>query len=244
MASPNFEKDFLSYLLPTLSHLMSVTVEELVPFSNYETDLKKLSITNPQLYDQIIAIYTSAVKEILIPIVETEYRNKNPISYYSVQQFIDYNARVLKLLQNQLNPQQIGTLNLTLFHSTIERINKQQKIGKEAREVALKLVNILIDYTESIVTIIQHRKSHLEEALKEIDRQEFLRSLYGASLGFLCLLTTFEIKRLKDEERFLPLAESALVYAEELESYTESLDILTNPEELELLRKAEAENMG
>ena len=108
-------------------------------------------------------------------------------------------------------------------------------MSKESVHSAIELVNILTDYIETIVILIQKRKSLLEKALNEIDANDLLKAIYGTLIAFLCINLTLK-KELKSEERFSAIVEAGNEYARVLDAYIDTLDILTNPEEDEYLR--------
>ena len=98
----------------------------------------------------------------------------------------------------------------------------------------------MIDYTETIALIIEKRSSDLLTALSEIEYEHLITSIYGTLLAILCINTAL-IKNMKEQERFSPIVEAGSEYAHDLGGYTDTLDILTNPDELELLKKSESE---
>jgi len=55
----------------------------------------------------------------------------------------------------------------------------------------------------------------------------------------MCLNVIIGIKKIKDEERFSAIIDAGDEYVNDLDSYIDTLDILTNPEEDKAIRKIE-----
>ena len=239
--SKKYEKEFLSEIDPSVSYLMSATMQMLVPISNTE-DLRRLKISNTVLYDQIIQIGTLIATEVIIPIITRGYTSTSPISQQNIQKFKGYCIEATQLVSKQVAIEQIGELNLQILQNVKERVKKQQRLSRKSIINANKLIDVLSDYFQNITVLIRNRKIALEKALDETDKEDLMLSLYGTLLAFMCFSVILGVKKLKDDEHFSAIVESGLEFATELEGYTDTLDILTNPDELELLRKAESES--
>lgn len=222
---------------------MSFTTQILIPFSSSNEDLAKLKIREPELYEKVIGVSTELANNVILPIIRTEYQTINPLSIEYIQKFKGYCLRSTELVSSKIAVDQIGEINLKTLEMVKERLKKQQKLSRESVKNALRLIDVLSEYFQTTVLLIQKRKPLLEKALDDVDKEDLFLSLYGSLLAFVCFSVILGVKKMKDDERFSAIVDAGNEYANQLDGYTDTLDILTNPEELELLRKSESENV-
>lgn len=231
-------EELLSHICLPFNYLMTITLEMLVPLADYRDELSKIKTTNPVLYDRLMAISTTIVTEIILPIVEDEYASIEPITQSDIQKFMRYCSEETGLLSTILNITETKKLNLKYYEDLIVRLEKQQRLSENSVQSAIKIVKIMIDYMEMITVIIQNRKLSILKILKDVDYNDLINSIYGTMIAIFCINTVLA-KKLKTEERFSSIVEAGYEFAKNLDGYSDTLDILTSPEELELFRKTD-----
>jgi hypothetical protein len=130
-------------------------------------------------------------------------------------------------------------MNLAFYDRTLKMV-KGNPIFANDDLLIIETVEILKDYEMTIHAIIVKRLTLFENIIrqKEIDVDDFLNSLYGSFMALVCF---WIIARTKGyDERIVPvIARVSHDLAVKLDSYTETLDILTSPEERDMMNRAE-----
>jgi hypothetical protein len=90
------------------------------------------------------------------------------------------------------------------------------------------------------LSIAKERPEEVELALKQIDIDDLKKNLLNALLAFFTILyiVTSEEKEYY-KEKLSKLVDLSKVYSEEMESYVDTIDILSNPKTMESIRKSE-----
>ncbi|MGH9878568.1 MAG: hypothetical protein ACRD5H_13095 [Nitrososphaerales archaeon] len=149
------------------------------------------------------------------------------------------NTIVLVSVENDI--QKLSELEQTLFEELLKTINNSS--GQVGIDTARKIIDIIerfADYENVLLGIAKHRPEQLIEAFKQADLDDFLKSVYGTLLALSCILLLIKENK-PDAKKLAILLELAIPYSEKLESYADTIDILTNPEEMELLKRSEGE---
>lgn len=116
---------------------------------------------------------------------------------------------------------------------------RSSSIGEENILKIEKIIEHILDYDSIIFGIMQQRSEQsLLEAVSKVDINDLLRTLSGIMLALSSLLVMIETKQSPDS-RFKTLLDLGLQYSEILESYADTIDVLSNPKTMELLRKSE-----
>jgi hypothetical protein len=211
---------------------MSVTLQMLVPVSDYTEGLKEIKTTHPEIYDQVLAISVTIINEILLPIVKSRYFETNLFTNSDIENFINYCKQEIALLSPLIKVKQASELNLKYYQDLIDRLRKQQRLSEESVESAIKLINIVMNYMRTITIIIQERKSALEKVIEnDIDKDDLVQTIYGSTMSILCINVALS-KDLKEQERFSSIIEGGYEYVTKLHKYTNQLYMLTQPQEL------------
>ncbi len=234
----NNKKNFLFEIMPSIRYLMSATMQMLLPFTSNE-QIDNLAIVDKNKHRQLTEIHTRVAEEIILPIVTEKYETNDPISESDVTRFTFYCTEAVKLVRKDVDIQQFGRLNLDIYKKSIEHIKKQQRFSEKTKQSAIDMINILSDYTEIILEIMQNREEKLLQVFKEIDEADFLKSFYGTLLVFMCLNVILGISEIKDEKKFSIILDAGYEYYTDFDGYVDTIDILTSPKELELFRKTE-----
>ena len=149
------------------------------------------------------------------------------------------NTIVLVSVENDI--QKLSELEQALFEELLKTINNSS--GQVGIDTARKIIDIIerfADYENVLLGIAKHRPEQLIEAFKQVDLDDFLKSVYGTLLALSCILLLIKESK-SDAKKLAILLELAIPYSEKLESYADTIDILTNPEEMELLKRSEGE---
>jgi hypothetical protein len=89
----------------------------------------------------------------------------------------------------------------------------------------------------NIQSIIVKRLALLE-ALDNIDKKDLLTSLYGSYMALLCFW--FIAGKERQNLTVIPaIAKISHTFAINVDSYAETLDIITNPKEMDMMKRAE-----
>lgn len=147
----------------------------------------------------------------------------------------------MNLLYTTLKSANISRSDLAGFaqsnrESRMRRIDNSTWMPNTLRNDILRIVEVLQDYNKTILSILTARPDELEGALKKIDGADFLNAVYGTSLASVCIMRLLADQN--EIERISKFVEIGMKHAEKLEGYSDSLDVLTDPEEREMMKRA------
>lgn len=132
-------------------------------------------------------------------------------------------------------------MNAAFYDRTLKLV-KRDPIFAHDKPLITDTIETLKDFEMTIRSIVvnNNRLALLEDAIKtdEIDVNDLLYTLYGSYLALVC----FWIMARNDRERGKIISDIAKIshkLAISLDSYTDSLDIMTNPEEMDVMKRAE-----
>lgn len=178
---------------------------------------------------------TRIVDKIIIPVlsagidIESVYPEK-------ITPFQEY---WLELVQSHKthNWKQKPSVNLTFYDRTIKMV-KSDPIFANDMGLIIDTVEILRDYEMNIQSMIVKRLALLEEALNNIDKKDLLTSLYGSYMALLCFW--YIAGKERQNPKVIPaIAKISHTFAINVDSYAETLDIITNPKEMDMMKRAE-----
>jgi hypothetical protein len=102
----------------------------------------------------------------------------------------------------------------------------------------LEIIDNLSEYENILFGIIIKKSSQLQMAISEINVDDLVQNIVGAYQAFYCILYLLNHQE-SNMEKLSKLIDFGLEYSNEMDSYIDTLDILTDPEEIETLRKSE-----
>lgn len=221
-------------------YIMSEQVQQhLVPDSKH---VMVESPTNRQLTKdemEIIKIQNNIMNKVIIPILKKEYRKKPPISNKKINQFLKYCLKLSQITYKVNTQQDLAETTIMVYQHGIDKIQQNSVITSQSKQQFIEMTEILMDYTENINSIIIQRFTLFEKAIEQIDLKDLYNSLYGTILSFFCIFYLVDMVELHDQDKFIRITEYGSSLAKGLDGYTDTLDILTSPKELELFRKTE-----
>jgi len=148
---------------------------------------------------------------------------------------------VIILLSQDGNLVKLASLDQK-FYSDILGIVKEE-ISTLSVDDGMKLLDVierLIDYQSVLLGILIKRPEQLFESLKEVNIMELVTSIYGSVLALACTLVILKEKQ-PNKEKISILLEIAKQHSDVMESYADTIDIMSNKEEMELLKRSELE---
>ena len=111
-------------------------------------------------------------------------------------------------------------------------------LGQDIIKNMIEIIDNLSDYDNTIFGILINKPERLENALEQIDFDDFQKTLSGTILVFVFILAIAVIQEY-DREHVMRMLKLGIKYSERMESYVDTIDLLTNPEELEALKETE-----
>jgi hypothetical protein len=187
--------------------------------------------------------------DIIIPILKTDIDNIE-VKFNELQPIIAewLNKAITMVVQPQLEEgkdltrndfNNIAKLNFESFEK-LKHAVELSELDLDIRKKIIHTIDNLSDYENVLLGIAIERPEELELALKQIDVDDLKKNLLNALLAFFTILyiITSEEKEY-DKEKFFKLVNLAKEYSKEMESYVDTIDILSNPKTMESIRKSE-----
>jgi hypothetical protein len=199
---------------------------------------KRLLIPSGKLRRRV----TSIVNKVTIPILSTGPLDIERVYQEKIRSFQECWINLVEVYQQgNKKPKPEPSMNIAFYDRTL-RMVKNDAIFASDTPLIRDTVQILKDYETTLhsVKISTVRMKLLEDALRlnEIDVNDFLNSLYGSYLALVCFWIIGRNNR--HGERLIPfISKISRDLAINLDNYTETLDIVTNPEEMDLMKRAE-----
>jgi len=178
-------------------------------------------------------------KKIIFPIIKSKSK-EGIIQESDITTFMSSCQVISHILHNKYGFKKTVQNDLEVYQMCLLKID-QSGLSNENKDMMHYLLDSLKDYTLNIIQISE-RKKELKNIPDQIDYVDFLKSLYGSTLAFICVMIgLLGSPSIKIRTNVLTLLiNEGFRFATNLDSYTDTLDILTNPDELELLEKAES----
>jgi hypothetical protein len=204
----------------------------------WELDIANKKVTIPKRFERPVSqIVKHIIDRTIKPILWADNESIEAVYMGKITSFQGYCMELIQLVEKSYSLKQRLQMDLSLYDKTISLVNSEP-IFSTTKESIIETVEILKDYEMNIYHVISTRLPDLEKALKEIDAKEFLKFLYGSYIALICFW--YVAYNANQNKKTLPaITEIAHKLAKELESYTETIDILSNPEEMALINKSE-----
>ena len=177
-------------------------------------------------------------KKLILSILKSKSKNQI-IRESDISEFMKACMEISNILHEK-HGSKITKLDLEIYDMCSLKIN-QTELSSENKKMTHYLLDSLKDYTLNMIHISK-RKRELENIDEQFDYDDFKKSLYGCMLSFICIMIGIlgspyiEIKT----NILTLLINEGFGFASDLNSYTDTLDILTNPDELDLLKQSES----
>ena len=181
---------------------------------------------------------TKIVEKLIFPILTSESRN--PIIQESdIDEFMKACIEISHILCEKYGSKTTTKSDLEMYDLCLFQIDQAQ-LSNENKETMHYLLDSLKDYTLNMM-YISKRKKELENIHEQFDYEDFKKSLYGCMLSFTCIMIGILSPLIEIKTSILTLLiNEGFGFASNLNSYTDTLDILTNPDELDLLKQSES----
>lgn len=216
--------------------IMSKQVQQFMP-PKYDISNQRLNLGLDLQDKDIQTLFDRLSKKVLEPILKKDYRKPQPLTDKKLKEFAKISIKLTDVLEKKHHFDQLAQSSLEVYQHNITRIHDNSWVSNESRQYSLKIIDILMDYTRIIVPIAINAPNLLEAAGRQIDVKEFLQSLYGSLLAYVCLIVILDIDEFRNDDRFTIIAKHGYEFAKTLDGYIDTIDILTKPDEDARLRK-------
>lgn len=180
---------------------------------------------------------TSIISKIITPILSADIIDIEKVYTEKISSFQDSWLRLVQSTHKTHNWKQKLNRNLAFYDHTITMINSNPIFAQDKASI-IDSIEILKDYEMNIYSIIVKRLALFERALNEIDVKDLLNSLYGSYMALMCFWLVARNKR--QARKTIPaIAKISHKFAINLDGYIDTLDIMTNPEEMDMMERAE-----
>jgi hypothetical protein len=123
-----------------------------------------------------------------------------------------------------------------LIYEDLKRfIEKDQELNQDIRARILQVAEKISDFDNIVTGIDINRPDQLVKALREIDRHDLRWNVNSALVSFFCIISLIKDKK-HDKKKLSKLLSLAEKYSENIETYADTLDILSNPEVAKALK--------
>src|ERR1051325_4533716 len=175
---------------------------------------------------------TSIINKIIIQILSAKITDIETVYHQKIKPFQDVWLDLIKVIHETHSLKRKADMNLAFYDHTLRMVNNDPIFANDKQSI-IDTIETLKDFEKTIQSIVvNNRLSFLKDAIKsnEIDVEDLLYSLYGS---YLALVYYWIVARNdRKNERIVPIiARSSHKLAISLASYTDTLDIMTNPEE-------------
>jgi hypothetical protein len=176
------------------------------------------------------------INKIIIPILSADIMEVERVYSEKITPFQNY---WLDLIQSAHKPhdwKQKPIMNSAFYDRTITMINSTPFFDKESTSI-IDTVEILKDFEMNICSTIGKKPRLFEYALDKVDVKDLLDSLYGSFMALLCFWYIERNEKLSGKS-IHTIVQISHRFAIKLDGYIDTLDIMTNPEEMEMMKKS------
>ena len=205
---------------------------------------KALKSILPKWQDRVTAklLIRSININVLKPILEEKPNKLAKTFEDSVELFgitmIPLEQLVLK--NNRDNLQSIMNSESAFYQEGTKSLYRREGwISETNLDQIREIISIFQDYQNVILGILMKHRDLPANSLAAMNQEEWLTSLYGTILAIFCIFKLVNTRKYQDQRKLGTLIAVGKKYAEKLDGYSDTIDILTNPEEMELIRRAE-----
>lgn len=120
----------------------------------------------------------------------------------------------------------------------MKKMIEKLDIKKDEREKVEQIREYLVEYQLVFLILTHGRPAELQSAVSQFDMKDLLRSLYSTILALSCIVALAS-KKEYDTGKLAALVRIGTEHSENLSSYTETIDIMSNPETVKDLAKSD-----
>ena len=205
---------------------------------------RSLKTLLPKLRDRITAasFIRNINNNIIKPILKAKLNKVEETFEDSVDLFAITASALEELIlkSNRANLNILVQADRAFYQEGRQAVNRSDNwIEPKSIEEITEIIGIFQDYQNVVLGIVTQNRHLTSEMITEINSEEWITALYGTLLGMFCIFRMVSTRNYRDSRKLKVLIQLSKKYAESLDSYSDTLDILTNPEERELLKKAE-----
>lgn len=205
---------------------------------------KSLKPILPKLRDRLTAalLIRSINSNVIQPILKAKVKKAAKTFEDSLELFAITASALeeLVLKSNRGNLSHLMQADKNFYQEGKKAVNESENwIATESIQQIIDIISIFQDYQNVVLGIIFQNRQLTPEMITEINSEEWIKALYGTLLSIFCIFRMVNTRKYRDQRKLEVLIQIGKKYAETLDGYSDTLDILTNPEERELLKKAE-----
>lgn len=228
---------------------MSLLLEKLTPVKPVLKTAKKgkkgkkkvstLESILPKLADRVAArlLVKGITGSIVQPILDSKTAKTAETFEDSINSFTTL-ASALSDLIIRNNADKLAYI-VELEKSYYDNAMNYHAVPNDLEEKIIEIIKVFEDYQRVIFGVIAERSQELTEVVKQLDLDDCIKSLYGTLLAIICIIELTRSGRSIDVEKLKILVELGKKYSDDLDTYIDTLDILSNPKEMELIKKSD-----
>ncbi len=227
---------------------MSLLLEKLTPLKPVLRPTKKrkkakekvsvLEATLPKLADRVAArlLLKAITGAIVQPILDSKTVKTAKSFEDSIPSFTTL-ASALSDLIIRNNADKLSYI-VELEKSFYDNAVSYHAVPSDLEAKIIETIKVFEDYQRIIFGVIAERSQELTEVVKQLDLDDCITSLYGTLLAIICIIELSRSGRSLDVTKLKILVELGKKYSDDLDTYIDTLDILSNPKEIELIKKS------
>lgn len=228
---------------------MSLLLEKLTPVKPVLKTAKKgkkgkkkvssLESILPKLADRVAAklLVKGITGSIVQPILDSKTAKTAETFEDSINSFTTL-ASALSDLIIRNNTDKLAYI-VELEKSYYDNAMNYHAVPNDLEEKIIETIRVFEDYQRVIFGVIAERSQELTEVVKQLDLDDCIKSLYGTLLAIICIIELTRSSRSVDTEKLKILVQLGKKYSDDLDTYIDTLDILSNPKEMELIKKSD-----
>jgi hypothetical protein len=202
-----------------------------------KVDIQKLTSIYDANDDIIIIFKDNVIPILMSDVLDIEKRFNEQLHDFS-KKVEDVNKTTFEKI---IEPKKIVDF-IFRSYDLLERIIKAKNFRVEFKQSILTTLDVLRDFDSVFLGILENRPEQLSDALDEIrkdeDFQDFETSRNGLLLSFFCMLVYVK-EELEDKQKLMKILEISEKYSSNLQGWTDTIDIMSNPEEVKQVKEAE-----
>jgi hypothetical protein len=235
-----------------LDGLMSVS-EPLVKTVTSNRDLwlkPQDKLWSGQVFEQletvtILQVYSHILTEIINPILSSpvtelssKFSEKRDTFKLALVQITNNIIGISKSKGDENPLPKIAELELMIYNSFKKSVSANKSIGSEQKEEIINTVDNLSDYENLILGIMVRKQGEVKHALQQIDVDDMKNKVAEGFLAFYCILDLINTKEsIEDKkEKLSILSKIGLDYSQEMVTYADTLDVLSNEDAMKAIK--------
>jgi hypothetical protein len=132
----------------------------------------------------------------------------------------------------------IARLEYHIYEEIKQYIRTRRDISHDIPIRILEVIDNLSDYENVLFGIIINKPHQLPIAITKVDIDDLERNIVGAYQAFFCIIYIISHQEY-NHWKLSKLIDLALKYSKEMDSYIDTLDIMTDAEEIDTINKSE-----